>query len=109
VSRRPSALRDEALRDAVSRLGEAWSLDTREGSEVLRATFRFAAPRAAEDFVVGAFEVVDAIDHHPVIEIAYTTVTVSTSTHEPLGITQLDLDLAAAFSDLAERHGVLGS
>jgi len=36
-------------------------------------------------------------------------VTVSTSTHEPLGITQLDLDLAAAVSDLAERHGALGS
>jgi len=109
VSSRPPALSNEAVRDSLGHLGDWWSLVNRDGKAVLTATFRFPAPRAAEDFVVDAFGAIDALDHHPVIEIAYTTVTVATSTHEPLGITQLDLDLAAAFSNLAERHGVLGS
>jgi len=109
VSSRPPALSDAAVRDVLGHLGDRWSLVNRDGKASLAATFRFAVPRAAEDFVVDAFGAIDALDHHPVIEIAYTTVTVATSTHEPLGITQLDLDLAAAVSDLAERHGALGS
>jgi hypothetical protein len=109
VSSRPPALSDEAVEHALVHLGDRWSIQTPEGSTVLAATFRFAVPRAAEDFVIDAFTVIDAIDHHPVLRIAYTTVNVATSTHEPVGITQLDIDLAAAFDDLARRYGVLGN
>lgn len=37
----------------------------------------------------------EAMDHHPDIDIRYTKVTITLSTHSAGGVTQLDLDLAA--------------
>lgn len=37
----------------------------------------------------------EALDHHPDIDIRYTKVAITLSTHSSGGITQLDLDLAA--------------
>jgi 4a-hydroxytetrahydrobiopterin dehydratase len=36
----------------------------------------------------------DAMDHHPDIDIRYTKVTISLSTHDAGGVTQADLVLA---------------
>ena len=43
----------------------------------------------------------DAADHHPDIDIRYTTVTMKLSTHSAGGITRKDLELAAAIDGLA--------
>ena len=40
-------------------------------------------------------------NHHPDIDIRYTNVTFSLSTHDAGGITQKDLDLAKAIEDAA--------
>ena len=37
----------------------------------------------------------DTMDHHPDIDIRYTTITMTLSTHSAGGLTRLDLDLAA--------------
>ena len=45
-------------------------------------------------FVGRAARVADEMDHHPDIDIRYTKVTMSLSTHDAGGITQSDLTLA---------------
>ena len=45
-------------------------------------------------FVGRVARVADEMDHHPDIDIRYTKVTMSLSTHDAGGITQHDLDLA---------------
>jgi 4a-hydroxytetrahydrobiopterin dehydratase len=44
----------------------------------------------------------DAADHHPDIDIRYTKVTCSLSTHDAGGITELDLKLAGEIERLAD-------
>jgi 4a-hydroxytetrahydrobiopterin dehydratase len=41
-------------------------------------------------------------DHHPDIDIRWRSLTFRCSTHSARGITQLDLDLAAAISDVVQ-------
>ncbi len=43
----------------------------------------------------------DAADHHPDVDIRWTTVTMRLSTHSAGGLTRKDLDLAAAIERLA--------
>jgi 4a-hydroxytetrahydrobiopterin dehydratase len=42
----------------------------------------------------------DAADHHPDIDIRYTTVTMSLSTHSAGGLTKNDLEMAATIETL---------
>jgi len=62
--------------------------------DVLVKTYTF--PRFADgiSFVNRVARLADAADHHPDIDIRYTKVTMSLSTHDAGGITQHDLDLA---------------
>ncbi|CAN5552426.1 4a-hydroxytetrahydrobiopterin dehydratase [soil metagenome] len=46
-------------------------------------------------------EAAEALDHHPDIDVRYTTVTFTLSTHSEGGITAKDLDLAAQIDRLA--------
>ena len=46
------------------------------------------------DFVNAVAKAAEAADHHPDIDVRYTKVTCSLSTHSAGGITQKDLDLA---------------
>ncbi len=57
----------------------------------------FTLPRFADGIaLVGRVAAeADAMDHHPDIDIRYTKVTFTLSTHSAGGITQKDLDLAA--------------
>ena len=43
----------------------------------------------------------DRMDHHPDIDIRYTKITCTLSTHDAGGITQKDLNLAAELDQLA--------
>jgi 4a-hydroxytetrahydrobiopterin dehydratase len=77
------------IAEALGRV-PAWS---REGGTIRRAlTF----PTFAEGvrFVDRVAVEADALDHHPDIDIRYTTVTLVLSTHSAGGLTSLDVDLA---------------
>jgi 4a-hydroxytetrahydrobiopterin dehydratase len=47
----------------------------------------------------------EAADHHPDIDIRYSRVTLSLTTHDSGGITRLDLDLARAIDGVATDAG----
>ena len=63
--------------------------------DALVKTFAFERFADGIDFVDRVADAADAMNHHPDIDIRYTKITMSLSTHDAGGITQNDLDLAA--------------
>ncbi|AHG91918.1 pterin-4-alpha-carbinolamine dehydratase [Gemmatirosa kalamazoonensis] len=63
--------------------------------DVLVKTFQFPTFRAGIDFVSRVADAADAVDHHPDVDIRYTKITCTLSTHSAGGITAKDLALAA--------------
>ncbi|MEO8579217.1 MAG: 4a-hydroxytetrahydrobiopterin dehydratase [Gemmatimonadales bacterium] len=92
-------LSDIAIQRELGNL-QGWS---RRG-EVITKTFQFREFLAGIDFVVAIAKAAEAADHHPDIDIRYTKVTCSLSTHSAGGITQKDLDMAKAI----DRAGQAG-
>jgi 4a-hydroxytetrahydrobiopterin dehydratase len=82
-------LSDLEIRRALGAL-PGW---TRKG-EALQKTYSFARFADGIRFVQQVAEVADGMDHHPDIDIRYTKITFSLSTHDAGGITQRDLELA---------------
>ena len=68
---------------------------TRRGSALAR-TFEFPDFPAAIAFVNRIADAAESMDHHPDIDIRYTKVTCTLSTHSAGGITQRDFKLAEA-------------
>lgn len=62
--------------------------------DMITKTYQFNTFPAAINFVVRVANVAETAKHHPDIDIRYTKVTCSLSTHDSGGITQKDLDLA---------------
>ena len=62
--------------------------------DLITKTFQFRNFLDGIDFVVAVAKAADAADHHPDIDIRYTKIACSLSTHSAGGITQKDLDLA---------------
>ena len=94
-------LSDLEIRRALGTL-PGWS---RKGDALVK-TYSFARFADGINFVQQVAELADKMDHHPDIDIRYTKLTFSLSTHDAGGITQRDLDLAtkieqAAFSPSA--------
>jgi 4a-hydroxytetrahydrobiopterin dehydratase len=88
---------------AVTRLSEAqvesglkpltgWR---REGDYITKE-FRFKTFLAGIRFVDAVALVAEAQEHHPDIQVVWTTVTLKIQTHEEGGLTKWDLDLAKA-------------
>jgi 4a-hydroxytetrahydrobiopterin dehydratase len=67
-----------------------WS---RRGDALVK-TYTFARFAEGITFVGRVAKAADEMDHHPDIDIRYTKVTMSLSTHDAGGITQRDLELA---------------
>lgn len=63
-------------------------------ADVLTKTFTFEKFADGIAFVGRVAKLADAMDHHPDIDIRYTKVTMTLSTHDAGGITQSDLTLA---------------
>ena len=63
---------------------------------MITKTYQFADFMAGIDFVVAVAKAADAADHHPDIDIRYTKITCSLSTHSAGGITEKDLAMAGA-------------
>jgi 4a-hydroxytetrahydrobiopterin dehydratase len=82
-------LSDIAIQRELGNL-QGWS---RRG-DVITKTFQFRNFMTGINFVTAVAKAADAADHHPDIDIRYTKVTCSLSTHSAGGITQKDLDLA---------------
>ena len=85
----PARLSDLEIQRALASL-PGWS---RRG-DVLTKTFTFSKFMDGIEFVVRIARLADAANHHPDIDIRYTKVIVTLSTHDAGGITQNDLDLA---------------
>jgi len=62
--------------------------------DALTKTFTFEKFAKGIGFVDRVAVAADAMDHHPDIDIRYTKITMTLSTHDAGGITQSDLDLA---------------
>lgn len=63
-------------------------------------TYTFPAFPAAVDWVRRVADVAELQQHHPDIDIRYTRITVSLSTHDSGGITGKDITLARAIEAL---------
>jgi len=94
VSRR--ALTEREIVEALAGV-PAWS---RVGDTIRRAV-TFATFAEGIRFVDRVAVEADARDHHPDIDIRYTTVTLALSTHSAGGLTRLDFDLAERIDRLA--------
>ena len=70
--------------------------------DVITKTYQFRTFMAGIDFVVAVAKAAEAADHHPDLDIRYTKIACSLSTHSAGGITQNDLDLAKAMERLAK-------
>lgn len=82
-------LSDLEIRRALGSL-PGW---TRKG-DALQKTYSFARFADGIRFVQQVAEVADTMDHHPDIDVRYTKILFSLSTHDAGGITQRDLELA---------------
>jgi len=94
----------ELLSDAEidRQLGELHADWSRDGDSIRRAieAETFAAGIAMVDEVA---RVADERNHHPDIDIRWTTITFTLSTHSAGGLTAQDLDLAATIDFIARR------
>jgi len=80
---------------------QGWSGDEKQ------ITRRVKAPTFADGIrlVDAVAEVADAMDHHPDIDIRWTTVTFTCATHSKGGVTDADVTLARRIDELAARSG----
>src|SRR5690606_25626595 len=74
---------------------------TRRGGALVK-TFTFPTFAEGIAFVGRVARLADAMDHHPDMDIRYTKITCALSTHEPKGITQLDIRLAEKIEKAVE-------
>jgi len=91
----PTRLSDLEIQRALGTL-PGWS----RRRNVLSKTFTWPTFADAIGFVNRVAKLADAANHHPDIDIRYTKVTCTLSTHDAGGITELDLDLAGKIEAL---------
>jgi 4a-hydroxytetrahydrobiopterin dehydratase len=72
---------------------------TRRGQTLVK-TWTFPAFPAGIDWVRRVADVAEAMNHHPDIDIRYTRVTATLSTHSSGGITVKDIELAKKMDSL---------
>ena len=71
----------------------------RRGGTLVK-TYTFPACPAGIDWIRRAADAAESMSHHPDIDIRYTRITVTLSTHDSGGITTKDLALARALDAL---------
>ena len=93
-------LSDIAIQRELGNL-TGWS---RRGDAITK-TFQFRNFLTGIGFVSAVAKAADAADHHPDIDIRYTKITCTLSTHSAGGITQKDLDMARKIDLAQEKVG----
>jgi 4a-hydroxytetrahydrobiopterin dehydratase len=83
-------LPDQEIAERVKRLA-GWA----RAGDAIRKTFTFSKFADGIRFVDRVAAAADAMDHHPDIDIRYTAITLTLSTHSAGGLTAKDFDLAA--------------
>ena len=73
--------------------------------EVITKTFQFRTFLSGISFVSAVAKAAEAADHHPDIDIRYTKIVCTLSTHSAGGITQKDLDMAGQIERVQENPG----
>lgn len=71
--------------------------------DLITKTFQFRSFLTGIDFVAAVAKAAEAADHHPDIDIRYTKIICSLSTHSAGGITQNDLDMARQIDRAHEK------
>jgi 4a-hydroxytetrahydrobiopterin dehydratase len=85
----------EEVRKQMKKVPE-WEL---EGKAITK-TIEFETFSDAVDYVNGVAEIAEDHDHHPDIDIRYTKVLLSLTTHSAGGLTPADFEAAAAIDSL---------
>jgi 4a-hydroxytetrahydrobiopterin dehydratase len=93
-------LSDIAIQRELGNL-TGWS---RRGDAITK-TFQFRNFLTGIGFVSAVAKAADAADHHPDIDIRFTKVSCTLSTHSAGGITQKDLDMARKIDLAQEKVG----
>ena len=91
-------LADEDRRKALAGLS-GWTMV--DGRDAITRTFTFGNFIEAFGFMSRAALVAEKMNHHPEWFNVYRTVEVTLSTHDAGGLTELDIQLAAAMDRLA--------
>lgn len=89
----------QTLADALKTLGLGWTTDDRS----LRRKFGFPDFKNAFVFVTEVAAIAERQQHHPNIEISYSHVTLTLSTHDAGGVTERDITLAKAIDELSSN------
>jgi 4a-hydroxytetrahydrobiopterin dehydratase len=87
---RPGRLDDISIGNKLRAL-PGWS---RSGDSITR-TFVFSGFPGAVNFIARLVEPAEELEHHPDVDLRYNKVTVTLSTHDQDGLTELDFKLAA--------------
>jgi 4a-hydroxytetrahydrobiopterin dehydratase len=88
---------DQALAGDLS----SWQIAGDEGNAIAREVHASSFP-AGIRLVQQVAEAAESMNHHPDIDIRYTTLTFTLSTHSEGGLTANDLELAGRIDTLAE-------
>ncbi len=75
-----------------------WKLD-KKGTHITKV-FKTKTFLSGLSFVARIAVHAELLNHHPTVELAYKTVTVTTTTHDLKGLTKLDIDLARRIDTL---------
>ncbi len=76
----------------------------KQQEQTITRTFKFKNFVQAIAVVDKLVEPAEAAGHHPDIAISYNQVTISLTTHDAGGLTQMDFDLAKTISELANTN-----
>ncbi len=91
-------LKQAQLDDALGSALSSWTL---EGGDTIRRDITAETFAGGIRLVDEVAAIADAMDHHPDIDIRWTTLTFRLSTHSAGGLTDNDLRLAAEIDRLA--------
>ena len=90
---------DAAAREAALKMLAGWK--TVDGRDAIAKTFAFKDFNRAFAFMTRTALLAEKMDHHPEWFNVYNKVEVTLSTHDAGGVTQNDVDMAAAMNDYA--------
>ena len=93
----PQAELDKAMRDLPG-----WS--EKEGA--ITKTYKHTSFAEAIVFVNAVAHLAELANHHPDIDIRYTSITISLVTHDQGGITDKDVNLAGRIEEVRRKAGV---
>jgi 4a-hydroxytetrahydrobiopterin dehydratase len=96
--KRPLILTPDEVQKQLS-LMDGWSL-VKEG---ILKEFSFSSYLQGLDFVRQVGDIAEKLDHHPQMILNFQSVTLTSKTHEPMGITDLDFQLAKEIDSLFEK------